>query len=85
MRITKDNISNRSTEPVTPETSEEILTVLVVSNKTVQAVIPKSMVPDPEWFDRNRTKFKDWWRRICLFLKSNKVIMTDNKITTVLA
>jgi len=25
-------------------------------------------------------KFKDWWRDIRLFLKSNIVIVTDNKI-----
>jgi len=25
-----------------------------------QATMPKSIVPDPEWFDRDRTKFKDW-------------------------
>ena len=60
-------------------------TALAVYNKTVQAVMPKSMVLDPGWFDRNRTKFEDWWRGICLFLKSNKVIATDDKITTVLA
>ena len=22
--------------------------------------MPKNMVPDPGWFDRDRTKFKDW-------------------------
>jgi len=30
----------------------------MINNK--QATMPKSMVPDPEWFDGNRTKFKDW-------------------------
>ena len=45
----------------------------------------KSMIPDSGWFDRNRTKFEDWQRRIHLFFKSNKVIATDNKITTILA
>ena len=24
-----------------------------------QTVMPKSMVPDSEWFNRNRTKFED--------------------------
>ena len=47
--------------------------------------MPKSMVPDLEWFDGNRMKFKDWWRGIYLFLKNNKVIATDDKITIVLA
>ena len=43
------------------------------------------MIPDPGWFDRNRTKFEDWWRGIRLFLKSNRVIATDDRITVVLA
>ena len=43
------------------------------------------MVPDPELFDRDRTKFGDWWRGIWLFLKSNKVIETDDRITAILA
>ena len=45
----------------------------------------KSMVLDPEWFDEDKTKFKDWWRRIQLFLKSNRVIETDDRITAILA
>jgi len=30
-------------------------------------------------------KFKDWWRGIRLFLKNNRVIATDNRITAILA
>jgi len=30
-------------------------------------------------------KFEDWWRGIRLFLKSNRVIETDNRITVILA
>jgi len=44
----------------------------VVYNGTEQAVMPKSMVPDPGWFNGDQMKFEDWWREICLFLKSNK-------------
>ena len=47
--------------------------------------MPKNMVPDPRWFNRNRTKFEDWWREMRLFLKSNRVIETNNKITVILA
>ena len=43
------------------------------------------MVSDPKWFNGGRTKFKDWWRGIRLFFKSNRVIKTDNKITAILA
>jgi len=30
-------------------------------------------------------KFKDWWRGMRLFLKSNRVIETDDRITVILA
>jgi len=30
-------------------------------------------------------KFKDWWRGMQLFLKSNRVMETDNGITAILA
>ena len=49
------------------------------------AGMPKSMVPDPEWFDGDQTKFEDWWRGIRLFLKSNRVNGIDDRITAILA
>ena len=49
------------------------------------AEMPKSMIPDPGWFDGDQTKFEDWWRGIRLFLKSNRVNRTDDKITVILA
>ena len=63
---------------------EEMLTALVPAahNKNIPT---KNMVPDPEQFDRDRTKFEDQWRGIRLFLKSNRVFAADNKITAVLA
>ena len=69
------------------ETTEEILTVsvLAVNNATEQAIMLKSIVPDLEWFDGNQTKFEDCWRGIQLFLKSNRVIMTDDRIITILS
>jgi len=58
LRITKDNMSNQSTEPATPETEEmSMAPVPAVHNKNVPI---KNMVTDPEWFDRDRIKFKDW-------------------------
>ena len=54
-------------------------------NENIQAVMPKSMVLDLEWFNRNQTKFKDWWRGIQLYLKSNRVIETNDRITAILA
>ena len=43
------------------------------------------MVLDPEWFDRDRIKFKDWGRGMRLFLKSNRIMETDDRIMTILA
>ena len=43
------------------------------------------MVLDPGWFDSDQTKFKDWWRRIRLFSKSNRVTGTYDRITAILA
>jgi len=43
------------------------------------------MIPDPEWFNSNQTKFEDWWRGIRLFFKSNRVMETDDRITAILA
>jgi len=43
------------------------------------------MILDPGWFDGDRTKFEDWWRWIRLFLKSNRAMETNNRITAILA
>ena len=83
LRITEDNVSNRSTKPATPEI-DRMLTApaLAVYNKSVPT---KTMVPDPGWFDRDKMKFEDWWRKIRLFLKSNRVVVANERITAVLA
>jgi len=36
-----------------------MLTALVLAVQNKQVIIPKSMVPDPGWFNRNRTKFEN--------------------------
>ena len=58
LRITKDNVSNRSTEPATLET-DRMSTALApaVYNKNA---LTKAMVPDLGWFNGDRTKFEDW-------------------------
>ena len=43
------------------------------------------MVPDPRWFDGDRLKFEDWWRGIRSFLKSNRIIETNDRIIAILA
>ena len=35
-----------------------------MTNDNGQAIMPKNIVPDLGWFDGNRTKFEDWWKRI---------------------
>jgi len=60
-------------------------TMAGTSQENGQAELPKNMVPDLGWFDSDWTKFEDWWRGIRLFLKSNRVIETDDRITAILA
>jgi len=55
-----------------------------VASENEQARLLKSMVPDPGWFDGDWSKFEDWWRGIRLFLKSNRVTGTDDRITAIL-
>ena len=65
-----------------------MLTALVPAvtvNKNRQTGMPKNMVPDPGQFDGDQTKFKDWWRGMRLFLKSNRVMETNDRITVILA
>jgi len=59
--------------------------MVVISQENVQAGLPKNMVPDLGWFDSDQTKFEDWWRGIRLFLKSNRIMETDDRITVILA
>ena len=68
------------------QTDTEMLTALVLAimNKNIQVIMPKSIVLDLEWFDNDQMKFKDWWRGIHLYLKSNRVMETDNRITAIL-
>jgi len=62
LRITKEYVleENRTTELVTLE-MEKMSTALVpaVYNRMEQAVMPKIMVSDLEWFDRDQTKFEN--------------------------
>ena len=69
-------------------TTEEMSTapaLAVAMNENVQAGMPKNMVLDPGWFDGDRTKFEDQWRGMRLFLKNNRVMETDDRITVILA
>ena len=58
---------------------------VVAMNENIKAGKLKNMVPDLEWFDGDQTKFEDWWKGMRLFLKSNRVMETNNRITVILA
>jgi len=48
---------NRNTKPATPEIEEmSTAPVPAIHNKNVST---KNIVPDPGWFDGDRTKFED--------------------------
>jgi len=72
-------------EQTDTEMSVAPATTAAVVSENVQAGLPKNMVLDPGWFDGDRSKFEDWWRGIRLFLKSNRVNGTDDRITAILA
>ena len=63
--------------------STALVPASIINNE--QATMPKSIVLDPGQFNGDRMKFKDWWRGIQLFLISNRVIETDDRITAILA
>ena len=48
-------ITNKALEGMYEQSDEEmsVAPVLVMMNNNIQAVMPKSIVPDPGWFNRN--------------------------------
>ena len=83
MQITEEALSEY--ERTTTEEMSTAPALAVTVNENGQAGMSKNMVPDPGWFDGDQMKFKDWWREIRLFLKSNRVMETDDRITAILA
>ena len=55
-------ITNEASSGTNKQSDEEMSVALApaIINNNIQAVTPKSMVPDLRWFDRDRTKFEDW-------------------------
>ena len=86
-RLESLQIINETSDETTEWLDEamSVVPVLAMTNNNEQAIMPKSMVLDLGWFNGDWTKFEDWWRGIQLFLKSNRVIETDNRITAILA
>jgi len=81
----KEEASTDEYEPTDTEMTGTPAPEATVASENIQAGLPKSIVPDPGWFDGDWSKFEDWWRGIRLFLKSNRVNGTDDKITAILA
>jgi len=81
LRITEEH----ALEEKTKYTNEMLVAPVPVIVQSKQAGIPKSIVLDLGQFNGDRTKFKDWWRGVRLFLKSNRVTGINNRITAILA
>ena len=60
LRIIEEDISGETDTEYMDKMSPAL--ALTVQNK--QAGILKSIVSDLGWFNRDRTKFEDWWRGI---------------------
>ena len=54
-------IMNKALEETYKQSDKEIskAPVPVTTNNNVQAVMPKNMVPNPEWFNRDWIKFEN--------------------------
>ena len=83
LRITEEASTNDEQTDIEMSTAPALMAV--TSQEYKQTRLLKNMVPDPGWFDSDWTKFEDWWRRIRLFLKSNRIIGTNDRITAILA
>jgi len=59
-------ITNKTLDKTMEQSNEAISVapVPVTINTNKQAVMSKNMVPDLGWFNSDKMKFKDWWRRI---------------------
>ena len=84
MQITEE-ASDEYEQTTTEDMSVAPAPAAIANSENVQAGLPKNMVLDPGWFDGDQSKFEDLWRGIRLFLKSNRVIETDDRITAILA
>ena len=61
-RLRSLKITNEVSSEMNKRSDKEmsVAPVPVTMNDNIQAVIPKSMVLDPECFNRNWMKFEDW-------------------------
>ena len=57
LKITEE-ASDKYEQTTTEEMSVAPAPAAIATSKNVQAELPKNMVPDPEWFDGDRSKFE---------------------------
>ena len=60
------------------------MSIALVQEQKKQAELSKSMIPDPELFDGNKTKLKNWQKEIRLFFKNDRVTEINDKITVII-
>ena len=85
LQITEEASSKYKQTSTDEMSTAPVPAIAVAISENTQAGMPKNMVLDPRWFDSDQIKFKDWWRGMRLFLKSNRVIETNDRITEILA
>jgi len=85
LQINKEASTSKYKQIDTEMSEAQQATAAAAVSENIQAGLLKNMVLDPGWFDGDRSKFEDWWRGIRLFLKSNRIIETDDRITAILA
>jgi len=56
LKITEEDILEETKE----YTDKMLVAPVLATVQNKQTVIPKSIVLDSEWFDRDRIKFEDW-------------------------
>ena len=64
-------ITEGASERITEYIDKILIVPVLVNLNNEYAGLPKNMVLDPGWFNRNRIKSKNLWKRIRLFFKSN--------------
>ena len=76
---------NEASGRMTKYTDKMLTAPVPTQENNKQAGMSKNIVLDPEWFNRDRTKFENWQREMRLFLKSNRIMETNDRITAILA
>ena len=60
MKITKENVLEETgTIEIVSSNMSRAKTLVTQVETMLEIVIPNSMVPNSEWFDRDQTKFKE--------------------------